>query len=239
MGGPCRRWATGIMGGNPSGEGVVLLAFTRGPPRLGPGQRGMWVRVAAHLAAGYRLVRARQTSAVDAIVQPGGRVEHAAVPLPRSDRASLSDSVRALDRARGRLRRTDPERALAIWKGLVAGRWTLVDHVDHDGRRYLFAKRNSPPVRSWPTLTAREAQVVAYAALGQSHKEIATSWGSRSRASVCTSPARPARSVSDPVSSSSPRTARRHEAQQESGMGRRLSRSARSRSPCPPPPPDL
>lgn len=167
----------GIMGGNPSGDGVMLISFTRGAARLGHGATPMWIRVAAHLAAGYRLVRARQPSPVDAIVEAGGRIQHVEEPLPRSDRASLSDSARALDRARGQLRRTDPQRALAIWKGLVSGRWTLVDHVDHDGRRYLFAKRNSPPVRSWRTLTEREAQVIAYAALGQSHKEIAYQLG--------------------------------------------------------------
>jgi DNA-binding CsgD family transcriptional regulator len=60
-----------------------------------------------------------------------------------------------------------------LWKGLVAGRWTLVDQFDHDGRRYVVAKKNSPEVRPWASLTRRESEVVTYAAHGQSQKTIA------------------------------------------------------------------
>jgi len=54
---------------------------------------------------------------------------------------------------------------------------TLVDHFDHDGRRYLMAKRNAPALRPWHTLAEREGQAVAYAAHGQPNKVIAYELG--------------------------------------------------------------
>ncbi|HEY6462707.1 MAG TPA: helix-turn-helix transcriptional regulator, partial [Polyangiaceae bacterium] len=83
----------------------------------------------------------------------------------------------AIDRARGRLRRVEPERALSLWKGLVAGTWSLVDQVDHDGRRFVVAKRNPIERRAWETLTARETQVLACAAEGHALKMIAYQLG--------------------------------------------------------------
>jgi DNA-binding NarL/FixJ family response regulator len=114
----------------------------------------------------------------EAILRPDGTLEHA-TPAARSDaaRASLRRAALAVDRARGKLRRRDPHEALAIWKGLVAGRWSLVDHFDSDGRRYLIAHRNDPEAPDWRGLTRREQQVLAYATLGHSNKLIAYELG--------------------------------------------------------------
>jgi DNA-binding NarL/FixJ family response regulator len=59
----------------------------------------------------------------------------------------------------------------------VAGRWTLLDHFDRDGRRYLLAHRNDPDAPDPRALTLRERQVVGYVALGQSNKLIAYELG--------------------------------------------------------------
>jgi hypothetical protein len=67
--------------------------------------------------------------------------------------------------------------AVEIWRGLVAGLWSLVDHIDTDGRRYLVAHRNDPTTPDPRALTERERQVVAYADLGQSNKLIAYQLG--------------------------------------------------------------
>jgi DNA-binding CsgD family transcriptional regulator len=107
-------------------------------------------------------------------VEPPTCVERAATP---AQLASLGEQTRAIDRARGRMRRADPDEALAIWKGLVDGEWSLVDHIDSDGKRYVFAKRNAPEVRPWSDLTPSERQVLAYAAEGQPHKVIAYELG--------------------------------------------------------------
>jgi DNA-binding CsgD family transcriptional regulator len=78
-----------------------------------------------------------------------------------------------MDRARGRLRRDDPETALKIWWALLRGRWSMVEWFDTDRRRYILAVPNAPRVLDPRGLTNRECQVVAYAALGESKKLIA------------------------------------------------------------------
>jgi DNA-binding CsgD family transcriptional regulator len=152
-----------------------------------------WDRIATHIAAGFRLhsklrrlERADPTSVADAVLTPNGRVEHATgIATERSSRETLRSAVLAVDRARGPLRRRDPGEALAVWRGLVAGRWSLVDHFDRDGRRYLVAHHNELEAPDPRALTPRERQVIGYASLGHSNKLIAYELGlSRSTISV-------------------------------------------------------
>jgi DNA-binding CsgD family transcriptional regulator len=109
----------------------------------------------------------------EAILRPDGTIEHAEEPAkaPRK-RATLRRFAIEIDRARSRLRRDDPDRALEVWTALTSGRWTLLDHFDKDGRRYLVARRNDPRIAEPFALSERERQVVAYAARGQSCKLI-------------------------------------------------------------------
>jgi DNA-binding CsgD family transcriptional regulator len=58
------------------------------------------------------------------------------------------------------------------WRALVAGRWTLIETFERDGRRYYVAYPNAPHVRSLHALSPREQQVVAYVAQGDSNKWI-------------------------------------------------------------------
>ena len=147
--------------------------------RLNAQERMRWSRLAAHLAAGMRLRRKlAEAVAPEAVLHPDGRVEHAeAAAQPKAAREVLRSAARAVDRARSRLRREDPDAALDVWKGLVAGRWSLVDRFESDGRRYLVARRNDPDVSAAPALTRREAQVAGYAALGHGNKLIAYELG--------------------------------------------------------------
>jgi len=83
------------------------------------------------------------------------------------------------------MRRSDPHKAIEIWKALVRGRWSTVDWFDTDGRRFILAVPNAPEVTDPRGLTERERQVVSYAAVGQSNKMIAYRLGlSRSRVSL-------------------------------------------------------
>jgi DNA-binding CsgD family transcriptional regulator len=169
--------AIGILAGDPSGYGATLSADTASLSHLTPPMLRLWTHVGVHLAAGLRLVRSR-SARVDAVLTPGGRLEHAEPEAQGgAERASLRDAARAIDRARGRMRRAEPDEAIALWQGLVDGSWSLVNHVDTDGRRYLFAKHNAPQARRWRDLTERERQILAYAAEGHAHKMIAYELG--------------------------------------------------------------
>lgn len=176
--GPSMRAARdvfGVIGTGARDCGPVLMSVVRSAAGPSTAALTAWTRVAAHLATGFRLIRSRRAR-VDAVLDPAGRVQHLGAALTPVERATLSASTRAIEVARGRLRRTNPHRAIALWKGLISGRWTLVDHFDADGRRYVLAKRNVRE-RPWHTLTHRESTALALAAQGQSHKVIASALG--------------------------------------------------------------
>lgn len=167
----------GLYASNPDGKGVVFAAPIKEDERpFEKLDRHHWSRVAVHVAAGLRLALAFRAFAdgasldgADAVFEPSGAVANAvgdaaeAVALER-----LRDSVRAIDEARV-LGERDPEQALHIWRGLVAGEWSLVDRFDTDGRRYVVAYRNPPGTGEMRSLTPRERQVVEFACHGHSN----------------------------------------------------------------------
>jgi DNA-binding CsgD family transcriptional regulator len=165
---------------NPSHLGCMLVVLPPAPHRWTPRETHRWKLVAAHLAAGLRVRRslkvdppagAATTLGAEAVLRPDGHLEHAEQPAQGSlARAALRRSAAARDHAKGPLRRKDPDAALAVWEGLVAGRWSLIDHVDSDGRRYVLARRNQPGTPDIRGLTLRERQVLAYVAMGHSNK---------------------------------------------------------------------
>jgi DNA-binding CsgD family transcriptional regulator len=174
----------GVVGADPSRRGVAVSCLYDREVMVTRAARRRWMRVAVHLAAGSRLLSAfdvappGKASRPDAVLGPDGRVEHAegeareAVALE-----SLRTRAVAIDRARGRLRRSDPDAALDAWHGLVAGRWSLVDRFESDGRRYVVAHRNEPETAGVLSLTARERQVVGYRMAGHSSKLTAYALG--------------------------------------------------------------
>jgi DNA-binding NarL/FixJ family response regulator len=135
-------------------------------------------RLGAHIATGLRLQRVLASAAfedpsVEAILDPEGRPQHTVgMARMRGALESLRQSV--LARAR------DNEDELAAdpaWNAVLAGRWSLVDRFDSDGRRYVIAYRNPPGVLDPRRLTPREEGVAALAAIGRSNKEIAGELG--------------------------------------------------------------
>jgi len=109
----------------------------------------------------------------DAVLPVGSEivpVTHAA-HLNQS-RESLRSAARTLDRARGPTRSADSARALLDWKVLAEHRWSLVDHFDRDGKRYVLACRSSASFEAGALLTPRERQVVLLAVRGHSNKVI-------------------------------------------------------------------
>ncbi|MBK7614241.1 MAG: helix-turn-helix transcriptional regulator [Burkholderiales bacterium] len=162
-----------------TGWGVVLAVPLPHPQGMAETERRHWKRVAAHLAAGLRLrlgieQAALEEPAVEAVLVPDGKLKHAerSAQSP-SAQQRLRDAVRAVDRARTRKHRADTEAALQLWEGLVAGRWSLVDRFDSDGRRFVVAMRNDPAQPDPRGLTRRERQVAEYCGMKRSTKDIA------------------------------------------------------------------
>jgi DNA-binding NarL/FixJ family response regulator len=71
----------------------------------------------------------------------------------------------------------DPRVAAEIWRELLAGRWSIVDHCDRDGRRYLLAVENPPKEADSKSLTAREVQILSRVALRHSLKLVSYELG--------------------------------------------------------------
>ncbi|HEY2745107.1 MAG TPA: LuxR C-terminal-related transcriptional regulator [Polyangia bacterium] len=173
-----------VGGMDPEGHGIYLGAPLRRETRLSARTRQTWSRVAVHLTAAQRLRRrlaaddARRPDSADAVVRTDGHVEHASGEAQAKEaRSALRAAVRAVEDARGALRRRDPDDAIDRWKGLVSARWTLVDQFESDGKRYLLARRNDCAVEVAESLTARERQALGYAALGHTNKLIAYEMG--------------------------------------------------------------
>ena len=168
----------GLIARNPVGTGVMIAAPLARVTELLPEQVTRWSRVGAHVAAGMRLRGILGPPDGDAVLGPDGRCLHAeGAARSLAAREGLREAARRVDRARGALRRTDPDEAAGLWWPLVAGRWSLVDRVDADGRRFLVARRNDPETRVGPGLTWRERQVTAFAGFGHSNKLIAYTLG--------------------------------------------------------------
>jgi DNA-binding CsgD family transcriptional regulator len=160
-----------------SGVGVVLVANRRAPvthPLPGATRRQL-TRLAGHLAAATRLRRrvgrkATPTAGAEAIAASDGRILHVEGAAATSGGlTALREAAREVVRARqGQV--ADPTEH---WRALHAGRWTLVERFESDGRRILVARENRTAAMSLEGLTPRERQVLAELAMGQSNKEIA------------------------------------------------------------------
>ena len=124
--------------------------------------------VAAPLSAAFCLREPMVTGLApgEGVLAPDSKLlraeEHVRVPTARE---ALRLATCARDCARTRHQHSSSE-ALAAWQALVAGRWTLLEHHESDGRRLLLARVNEAPAPAQGTLSAREAQVVAMVVQG-------------------------------------------------------------------------
>lgn len=151
---------------------AVPLGRTR---RVERARARRWSRVAAHIGAALRLRRALSTDAV--VLTDDGRIHHASPQLPASARDVLRAAVLERERARGRTRRSDPDQVLSSWRELVAGRWSLVDRFERDGRRYVVAVANPAVEHDLRRWTAQERAVASLVAHCASNKLIAAELG--------------------------------------------------------------
>lgn len=174
-----------VFGADSGGFATVVSAYLPSAERPSRRTVSRWSRVASHLSAGFRVRRGLEAirgRAIDplagseAILTPRGALQHAEGPAAAA-RKALAHAALAVDRARGTLRAHDPDAALEGWKGLVSGRWSLIDHVDTDGKRFLVARRNDPDAQGPSGLSLRERQVMSARARGLSLKLIAYDLG--------------------------------------------------------------
>jgi len=153
-------------------------AGTRASPALGQ----VLDRVARHIVAGMRLRRTLRASPTDgvapeAVLDSKGRLLHAEAPAKaRRERGGIVEGARRLLASR-KARRARPEQAVEFWRALVLGRWSLVDHTDSDGKRFLLARKNAPHVREPAALTEDERRAAALFALLGSVKLVAYELG--------------------------------------------------------------
>jgi DNA-binding CsgD family transcriptional regulator len=169
-------WITAL---EPSGSGCGLHAGRDRVHWPSRAFRARWARIAAHLAAGARL-RQRQSAgdppAVEAVLSADGDLLHAEGPARDSVAvARLRHAVRTLESARNPLVHGDA--SVPLRPCLVAGRWSLLEQFESDGRRYILARENAPRSPGPSSFTPRERQVVGYAALGHDNKVIAYDLG--------------------------------------------------------------
>jgi DNA-binding CsgD family transcriptional regulator len=170
----------GVLAFDAEGRGVVLSAAYGEATTLDRTTCRRWTLLGVHIAAAARLRRTLEASAATpvAILRPNGRMEHAeGDATSKTSRQALSARAVAIDRARSRPRRSDPDAALEMWRGLVTGRWSIVDCVDSDGRRYVVAHVNEPVPARMFSLTLRERQVVGHVLLGHPSKLTAYALG--------------------------------------------------------------
>jgi len=184
---------------DPDLQGVNLSIPSPELIRLTPAAREQWQMLAVHITAGHRL-RTRLTEAgpatgvpvtemplnAEALLDPTKFLVSQAAGGAQDKAASevIREAAVRVDKARGGLRKSDPQEALELWHGLVRGRWSLVDWFDTDGRRFVLAKPNAPNIGDPRGLTEREHQVATYAALGESNKLLSYRFGiSRPRVS--------------------------------------------------------
>lgn len=192
----------GMSAFEPNGHGIYLIAPLSKVTSLTQRARDRLQMLAAHLGAGFRLrgalAKTKAEPATDlphraeVVIDPNGfRVTEAIGPAKSRDaREALRDAALNVDRARGRMRDSDPEQALELWRALVRGRWSTVDWFDSDGRRFVLGVPNAPEVMDPRGLSEREQQAVAYALSGQTNKHIAYQLGlSKGRVSTLMSSA--------------------------------------------------
>lgn len=162
-----------------NGATFMVGSLDRKAP-LPPARRLMLLRLGAHIKAGWRLrqrlpavLRSVDASEHGAVLDASARVVHAHGEAQSTDvRALLEQKARAIDGARTRKNGRD-ENALAVWEGLVDGRWSLVERFDVDGRRFILAHKNPEEVVDPRGLSSLEARVTALAARGYSDKLVA------------------------------------------------------------------
>lgn len=173
------RDMVGIVANDYEGWGVALAGARAERGHVSAADLRRWTQATSHVGSGLRLRRkleADPESEPEAILDASGEPVHLTART-ESARERLRAAARAIDTARTRRGRSDPDESLSIWQGLVEGRWSLVDRFESDGRRFVVAHQNAIDVRDPRGLTPTELLVAELLGKGRSVKEIAYQLG--------------------------------------------------------------
>lgn len=165
----------GLTASSPTMRGVVINSPLVVPTTLHRTVKDLWRRIGVHVQAAYRLRRAIGAGdcAPEAILEPHGAIAHAeGVARAPNHQERLRQAVCALDAERADRATRDPATALALWQGLIDGRWSLVEQFERGGRRYFLAYPNEVTLSNPRALSRRERAVVALVVQGDSNKWI-------------------------------------------------------------------
>jgi DNA-binding NarL/FixJ family response regulator len=163
---------------NPDGSGVIFAAPIRNTPkkpaRFSPAH---WAQLAAHIAAGLRLRRrASRLEEPAAILTSNGKMLSASTGA-QGARDALREGVKRMEHARSKAGRREGESSIDAWTALVEGQWSLVDHFESDGKRFLFALQNQADAPDPRALTRDERPILHLVAMGHSNKLVAYELG--------------------------------------------------------------
>lgn len=160
------------------GHGVMFNVFETTRHRIPASRLPRIAKLASHVGAAARL-RVPATGAVEAAVfGANGALLHAPEEPVRSSPV-LRERANAWQRGLCK-RRGDTEalhESLDAWTPLVDGRWSLLERVERDGKRFLVVHENAPDFRDPRALTADERAVAQLVALGDANKHIAYDLG--------------------------------------------------------------
>ncbi len=160
------------------GSGLQIVSPMADVVRVHGRSRAAWRKVGLHLGIAWRLRRRLERGREpEALVDKGKIVDARGEATTVSAREALIDAVRRLERARVSPRRDDPEHVLDVWRGLVSGRWSLVDKWESDGRRYVAAYENGATVGTVQGFAPWEVRVLRMHLLHASRDEIAFGLG--------------------------------------------------------------
>jgi DNA-binding CsgD family transcriptional regulator len=93
------------------------------------------------------------------------------------ERAELCERAVQVARERALAEREDSRAALALWSGLVEGRWSLVERFEANGRRFYVAQENPPEVSAFASLDTKQRRLTILVGAGQSAKAAAYALG--------------------------------------------------------------
>jgi DNA-binding NarL/FixJ family response regulator len=134
-------------------------------------------RLRIHVETGLRLRLAGPANAV-AVILPNGKLEYAgAGARERHAREQLIEQTRVVERARSRRHTGDPHEALVAWQALIAGRWSLAERTESDGKRVYLVFENPPHAVPYRELTDIERAVVDLSGKGLAGKHVAYALG--------------------------------------------------------------